>query len=408
MNKRVFSREGIKGKSVIGRSAFTAALLMIFVLAVCLSAQAKSESENVSPIKIGYPMPFSGPAAFFGPAILSGLQLAFDEVNREANGRKIEIIQMDNEGSGEKTITVVKKLVELDKVDILVGIDSTPSLLPVWDYIGSQSIPLVIATCILENQPAPHADIVRYAAKNVFRVRQQEREFNYQFAQWLYKTHGTRNVMTIALDMPPGYWVSEGFQMGITDLGGKAVRELFAPPQTMDFAPYLARLNPDEVDTLWVWHTPSAAVGLVKTFDDYGLKQKVRLVGFDIAPAPVVPEFGSSGVGLMVVDQYFSGIENDLNRRFVESYTKKYNHPPDALGESGYACGQMILKALGKTGGNTERDVMVEGLSKVAAEGLDLPRGKIIFVKNQAYGPMYVSEIKRMGNKLEGVVIHSE
>jgi len=388
--------------------AISVLIVAIVGLSMLLSACTKKEPEKAAPIKIGYPMPFSGPAAFFGPAVLSGLELAFDEVSWEVNGRKIEIIKEDNEGSGEKTITVVKKLVELDKVDILVGIDSPPSLLPVWDYIVSQGIPLIIATCILHNQPAPHADIVRYSAPHVFRLRQQERDFNYQFAQWLYKNHGARNVMTLALDMPPGYWASEGFQKGITDLGGTIVGELFAPPQTMDFAPYLAKLDPDAVDALWVWHTPSAAVGLVKTFEEFGWKDKVRLVGFDIAPEPVVPEFGDSGVGLMVVDQYFWDIDSPINKAFVDSYTAKYGHHPDALGESGYSCGKLILQALEATGGNTDTDKLVEGLSKVAAAGMDLPRGKLTFTENQAYGPMYVSEIKKVDGEFTSEVIYSE
>jgi branched-chain amino acid transport system substrate-binding protein len=402
MKAQTSSLQGIK------RQVFIASIVAILGLSMFVSAYGRSKPKEAGPIKIGYAMPFSGPAAFFGPEVLSGLEMAFEEANWQANGRKIEIIKEDNEGTGEKTITVVKKLFELDKIDILVGIDCPPSLLPVWDYIVAHDIPLVIATCILHNQPAPHADIVRYSAPHVFRLRQQEREFNYRFAQWLYKNHGARNVMTLALDMPPGYWTSEGFQKGITDLGGTVVGELFAPPQTMDFAPYLAKLDPDVVDTLWVWHTPSAAIGLVKTFEEFGWKDKVRLVGFDIAPEPVVPEFGDSGVGVMVVDQYFWGIDNPINKAFVDSYTAKYGHHPDALGESGYGCGKLILKALESTGGNTDTKKLVEGLTKAAAAGLELPRGKVTFTGNQAHGPMYVSEIKKVDGEYKSEVIYYE
>lgn len=380
----------------------------ILGLSMLFGAFISSEPAGAAPIKIGYLNPFSGPAAFFGPDIVSGVKLALDEANWQVAGRKIELIEQDNEGTGEKTITVVKNLVELNKVDALIGMDSTPSLLPSWDYIVQRNIPLIIATCILENQPAPHAPIKKYAAPNVFRVRELERQFNYKFARWLYKNSGTRNVMTIALDMPPGYWASEGFQKGITDLGGKVVGELFAPPQTMDFAPYLAKIDPKAVDTLWVWHTPSAAVGLVKTFDEYGWKDKVRLVGFDIAPEPVVPEFGDSGVGLMVVDQYFSAVNTPVNQAFVKSYKAKNGHNPDALAESGYDCAKMLLKALELTKGNTEAKQLVNTLSKVAAAGLDTPRGKITFSGNQAYGPFYISKIVKVGGQFQSTVIYSE
>lgn len=390
--------------------SLTGSMLTVAILGLSMlfGAFISSEPAGAAPIKIGYLNPFSGPAAFFGPDIVSGVKLALDEANWQVAGRKIELIEQDNEGTGEKTITVVKNLVELNKVDALIGMDSTPSLLPSWDYIVQRNIPLIIATCILENQPAPHAPIKKYAAPNVFRVRELERQFNYKFARWLYKNSGTRNVMTIALDMPPGYWASEGFQKGITDLGGKVVGELFAPPQTMDFAPYLAKIDPKAVDTLWVWHTPSAAVGLVKTFDEYGWKDKVRLVGFDIAPEPVVPEFGDSGVGLMVVDQYFSAVNTPVNQAFVKSYKAKNGHNPDALAESGYDCAKMLLKALELTKGNTEAKQLVNTLSKVAAAGLDTPRGKITFSGNQAYGPFYISKIVKVGGQFQSTVIYSE
>ncbi len=404
MKAQTFSIRGIKRQVFIGISV---PLILMMGLTLCFAA-CSSEPEETGPVKIGYVMPFSGPAAFFGPEVLSGLELALEEADWQAGGRTIEIIQEDNEGDGEKTITKIKKVVELDKVDVIIGIDSPPALLPVWDYIVDQGVPLLIATCILENQPAPHAAIEDHKAPHVFRVRQQERDFNYQFAQWLYKNRGARNVMTLALDMPPGYWASEGFQNGITDLGGTVVDELFAPPQTMDFAPYLAKLDPDVVDTLWVWHTPSAAVGLVKTFDDYGMKDKVVLTGFDIAPEPVVPEFGESGVGLMVVDQYFWDIDTPINKAFVDSYTAKYGHHPDALGEGGYACGQMLLKALESSGGNSDKDALVEALSKVAADGLELPRGNVTFKDNQVYGPIYISQIQKVGNDYVSRIIYSE
>jgi branched-chain amino acid transport system substrate-binding protein len=398
----------IRGGKRWAIAALSVLMILMMGLTVCFTACGTSEPEATGPIKIGYVMPFSGPAAFFGPEVLSGLELVLEEAGWTGGGRTIEIIQEDNEGDGEKTITKVKKLIELDKVDVLIGIDSPPSLLPVWDYIVAQEVPLLIATCILDNQPAPHAAIEEHRAPHVFRLRQQERHFNYRFAQWLYKNHGARNVMTLALDMPPGYWAAEGFQNGITDLGGTVVDELYAPPQTMDFAPYLAKVNPDAVDTLWVWHTPSAAVGLVKTFDEYGMKGKVLLTGFDIAPEPVVPEFGESGVGLMVVDQYFWDIDTAINKSFVDAYVAKYGHHPDALGEGGYACGQMLLKALEATGGKTDKETLTDALSDVADEGMTLPRGSITFEDNQAYGPVYVSQIQKTADGYVSRIVHSE
>ena len=404
MKAQTSSISGIKKDISLAVAVLTVAILGLSTL---FPAFISANPAGTGPIKIGYLNPFSGPAAFFGPDIVSGVKLALDEAKWQVAGRKIELIEQDNEGTGEKTITVVKNLVELNKVDVMIGMDSTPSLLPSWDYIVQHGIPLIIATCILENQPAPHAPITKVAAPNVFRLRELERQFNYHFAQWLYKNSGARNVMTLALDMPPGYWASEGFQKGITDLGGKVVGELFAPPQTMDFAPYLAKIDPKVVDTLWVWHTPSAAVGLVKTFDEYGWKNKVRLVGFDIAPEPVVPEFGDSGEGLMVVDQYFSGVDTPANQAFVKSYKAKNGHNPDALAESGYDCAKMVLKALELTKGDTETKQLVKTLSKVAAAGLDTPRGKITFSGNQAYGPFYISKIVKVGGKYQSAVIYS-
>jgi branched-chain amino acid transport system substrate-binding protein len=404
--KAYHSRKRITRPIFIALAILVIASLGFSILFSACSNEVKP--TETTPIKIGYLNPFSGPAAFFGPDILSGIQLALDEVNSQVAGRKIELIQQDNEGTGEKTLTVIKNLVELNKVDILIGIDSTPSILPSWDYLVKNNIPLVIPTCILENQPAPHAAITKYAAPNIFRVRELERQFNYEFAQWLYKNNNARNVMTLALDMPPGYWASEGFQKGITDLGGKVVGELYAPPETMDFAPYLAKIDPKVVDTLWVWHTPSAAVGLVKAFDEYGWKDKVKLVGFDIAPEPVIPQFGDSGVGLLVVDQYFSGVNTPLNDAFVKAYkAKNNNNNPDALAESGYDCMKMVLKALESTKGNTDKQQIVDALSKIASAGFDTPRGKLTFSGNQAYGPFYISKIEKVNGQYVSTVVYS-
>lgn len=90
-----------------------------FMLIFSLSGLATASDT----VKIGVFGDFSGPINFLGIPLKQACELAVDEVNAAGgiNGKKIELIPLDDEGKGGKAVTLVKKAIMKDKVVALVG-----------------------------------------------------------------------------------------------------------------------------------------------------------------------------------------------------------------------------------------------------------------------------------------------
>lgn len=125
-----------------------AALALAAALAAaCLSTPAsaqKSYGPGVSDteIKIGNTMPYSGPAS---PLSITGKVIAayFDEVNEKGgvNGRKLNLISLDDAFSPPKTMEAARRLVESDGVAFIFATMGTAPSSAIAKYLNSNKVP---------------------------------------------------------------------------------------------------------------------------------------------------------------------------------------------------------------------------------------------------------------------------
>ena len=128
------------------------------------------------PIKIGSVLSVTGPAAFLGDPELKTLQLYVDELNKKGGvlGRQLQLVHYDDGSDANKANGFAKRLIDDDKVDILVGgttTGSTMSMVPLVEKAGIPFISLAGAVVIVEPVKkwvfkTPHTD--RMAAEKVF------------------------------------------------------------------------------------------------------------------------------------------------------------------------------------------------------------------------------------------------
>jgi hypothetical protein len=93
-------------------------MLLAGLLALPLAAEAQKT------IKVGMPMPLSGPPALFGEPASKGAQMFVDEINAKGGvlgGRKLELIVRDSKADANEAVRVARELILKDNVDFLVG-----------------------------------------------------------------------------------------------------------------------------------------------------------------------------------------------------------------------------------------------------------------------------------------------
>jgi branched-chain amino acid transport system substrate-binding protein len=128
------------------------------------------------PIKIGSVLSVTGPAAFLGDPQLKTLNLYIDDINSKGGvlGRKLQLVHYDDGGDANKANAFAKRLIEDDKVDIIVGGSSTGSTMSMVPLVEKAQIPFIsLAGAVVIVEPVkkwvfktPQTD--RMAAEKVF------------------------------------------------------------------------------------------------------------------------------------------------------------------------------------------------------------------------------------------------
>lgn len=128
------------------------------------------------PIKIGSVLSVTGPAAFLGDPELKTLQQYVEDINKKGGvlGRQLQLVHYDDGSDANKANGFAKRLIDDDKVDVIVGgttTGATMSMVPLVEKSGTPFISLAGAVVIVEPVKkfvfkTPHTD--RMAAEKVF------------------------------------------------------------------------------------------------------------------------------------------------------------------------------------------------------------------------------------------------
>lgn len=98
------------------------ALLMVVIMIFSMTTGCSSKKDT-GPIRIGVIAPLSGGGTSYGINIEYGAKMAIDEINNDGgiNGRKLEMVVVDDATNPSEAVTAMQKLVDQENVDVVVG-----------------------------------------------------------------------------------------------------------------------------------------------------------------------------------------------------------------------------------------------------------------------------------------------
>jgi branched-chain amino acid transport system substrate-binding protein len=149
---------------------------MVLRLALLALAATLGFSVQAQPIRIGAFLAVTGPAAFLGDPEQKTLELYVERTNAAGGvlGRKLELVSYDSAGDAEKARTYARRLIEQDRVDVIVGgstTGETMAVVPLAEAAGMPFVSLAGAVVIVEPVKkwvfkTPHTD--RMACEKIF------------------------------------------------------------------------------------------------------------------------------------------------------------------------------------------------------------------------------------------------
>ena len=183
--------------------------------------------------------------------------------------------------------------------------------------------------------------------------------------------HGWKRVATLCNDYAFGYESCAGFVNTFTDKGGEVVKQLYAPLGTSDYSSYVAQIDPDEVDGVFVETVGADSPRFLAAWDSLGFKDKVELIANEttVEQSALRTIKGDGPLGLMSFGHYAEGREDPATADFVREYQKAYGMRPSYYACATYTAAQWLTTALEETGGKiADTDALVKAIEGVQLE----------------------------------------
>jgi len=357
----------MKGKRLLRRG-------LGLIIAVTLILSFSGIAQAKKPIKIGSIYIMSGFAATYGKFAKNGLTLAVKEINKSGGvlGRPFKVIFEDSRAKPPVALRALRKFVYEDKVDAIIGLDSSGVALSVVPVLKELKTPLIITHAATPDVTGKKCN--RYA----FRISANLSQ-NVQVAAHIAAKTGAKKWTTIGPDYAFGHQSWEYFQKYLKALNPKATfmsTTAFPKIATEDYTPYITTIMNAKPDGVLISLWSGDLINFIR---------QARKLGFFKAKFKVLMTLGAATEVLYALkDQMPTGIwvgtrywflanHSPVNKRFIKAYKRKYHVYPSYNAQNAYAAAY-VLKAAIEKAGKVNKEAIVKAL-----EGLvvDVPVGKI-------------------------------
>ena len=347
-------------------------LLLAALLALPIAAEAQK------PIKVGMPMPLSGPPALFGEPATKGAQMYVDEINAKGGvlGRKIELLTRDSKADANEAVRVARELILKENVDFLVG-TLTSAEGPAVSVVAKENKIVFIA-------PIPKTDQLTAADKlhpYVFRVAANTTMEGRSAAEIVAKWPVTR-IGTIAFDYAYGQDVTRAFVEHIKKIkpSVQIVDQQWPKLGEQDYNPFInaqmAKKPEAVVSSIWggFFVTFSKQAKALGYFDAL----KYNFIGLGEAGSPETTKaMGADypvGIWGNSYDAFYwednPGAHKDYTARISKYLKDEY---PSSWAIQGYIGMQFLVEAI-KKANSTDSDKVAKALLGLS---VDTPVGKL-------------------------------
>jgi branched-chain amino acid transport system substrate-binding protein len=370
------------------RNLFAAAMGAVSLMALSAGAYAQET------IKIGLLATLEGPFAAGGQDGMRGAELAVKQRNGMVAGKKIEILKASSDAKPDVAVNATRKLVEQDKVQIMVGPLSGSEGIAVKDYSKTQP-----GVTFINGSSGAQGTTLVNPSPNFYR-------FNTEGAQWMvglgtyaFNDKKFKKMALIAEDYSFPYSQVQGFMAEYCRAGGKVTHKAWVPLGSKDYSSVIAKL-PDDVDAILVVLGGADAVNFLTQYEQAGGDKP--MVGGSITVDQTVLNFrgkrresllGTASAG-PIADSY-DGAEW---KKFVADYKANFKDgfpSPSLFAYVYYINMKAALDALELVKGDLS-DGQKKYRATLASLTLKTPTGDVKLDENrQAIGTTFITEVAK-------------
>ena len=308
--------------------------------------EEKAADQNV--VKVGVFLPLTGDNAAGGELELRGIKLA-NQLHPEVLGKKVELVVADNKSDKAEAASVAARLIEKDKVSVLVGSYGSSLSMAAGNIVKENKVPAVGTSCtnpqVTANNdyyfracfidPFQGKVMAEYAHQNGFKKVAIVQEVSNDYSVGLAKFFREEFVKLT------------GDENSIVDVANYQTGD-------KDFTAILTNIKALNPDAVFAPGNFTESALLVKQARQLGID--AQFMGGDTWETQEFIDVGGKDVEGVALSTAFDRekASTEEAKKFLDAYTKEYNGEPSALTAMAYDSYLIAVSGIEKAGTATD------------------------------------------------------
>jgi len=389
----------VSDRPTISRRRMLGLLAAGSALTACGSAAAPALAPPTPAphAKIGVVYPQSGPNAAFGNDLKRGWDLWLQQNQGKLGDYVADVVPADEGTTPQAAAAAVQKLLQTDKVDIVVGLVDNAAALAVIPLMNTAKKLLLVAG-------SGAADVTKKARNAyVWRTSFSDPQLAAPLGTQLAQSDARDGIYIVAPSDDQGTATIAGFQVAFESAGGRVAGTArlvpgVAPQRTITL---IQRARPKAT---YCALAPADAAAFVKAYAQAGLAATIPLYGSGpITDGAVLTDEGQAAAGVQTTLHYSDQLATPVNTAFVTAYKAAYQAAPSCFSVQGYDSGRVLAQALGEDVKLLDGDTLSDQMGK--GSNYDSPRGRWKFEEQSPLQNIYLRKVQDAGGTLVNAVV---
>jgi branched-chain amino acid transport system substrate-binding protein len=340
------------------------------MLAAIAALTVSTLASAADPVRIGLSGPFTGGSSPMGVSMRDGIRLAVTEINAKGGvlGRKVELVERDDEAKNERGAQVAQELINKEKVAATIGIVNTGVALASQRFYQEAKIPVLtsVATGTLVTRqflPPEHADnyVFRFSAYDTLQAS--------MIVEEAIVRRGFKKVAVLADSTNYGQLGREDLEKALAAKGVTAVAVEKFNVKDVDMTPQVLKAKTAGAEAILTYaigpELAQIANGMVK------LGWKVPMIGsWTLSMSNFIDNAGPNAEGARMPQTFVQEPNTPKRKAFIEAYQKAYGVtriPSPVSAAQGYDSMQILAAAILQAG-TTDGVKLREALENLKAK----------------------------------------
>jgi branched-chain amino acid transport system substrate-binding protein len=322
--------------------------------AVFMAAAAPASAQAPNPIKVGFSMTMTGNTAPAGQQVLLALQIWRDDVNAKGGllGRPVELVYYDDQGSPANAPGIYSKLVDVDKVDLLLGPYGTNVIAAALPALAPRNLTTIGMFGVASNHEINYKNYFSMIPYGENAIHEFTRGF---FEVAMAQDPKPKTIAILGADAEFGKNATDGARANAKAAGLQIVYDRLYPPTITDLTPVVRAVKAANPDIVFVSSYPPDTVGFIRAAAESGLSPKLMggtMIG--LLATPLRMQLGPLMNGYVnAADVFVPGLVDKIPgaaEAFAKYRERAKGQKIDPFGYTflpfGYGAGQVLAQAV--------------------------------------------------------------